>query len=182
MWRVACVAALIAGELAHSAPGPKDKSAGYQSKADAATWDWTEDRAALDYSVRQSPVPATISVNPAGQTTVTLAVDEKRTVVFDAHQGTPFVVRGKTLYYADFGPNSTGCAVIAVDLDSGKQVWRAALNGLGPIKHFKYRNQVTLDADDVAVRVVGKESSGRYVEYVDRETGRSVAHKVFPED
>jgi len=42
--------------------------------------------------------------------------------------------------------------------------------------------QALLDVDEVAVRIVGMESSGRYVEYVDRETGRSVGHKSFPKD
>jgi len=41
---------------------------------------------------------------------------------------------------------------------------------------------VLLDVDEVAVRIVGMERSGRYVEYVDRESGKTVGHKVFPKD
>ena len=72
-------------------------------------------------------------------------------------------------------PHSTGCGVVAVDLQTGEQLWRHQLKGLGPINHSQYRNQVVLEIDESTVRVLGKESAGRSVEYVDRDSGRTVA-------
>ena len=63
------------------------------------------------------------------------------------HPGTVFAVRDGILYYADFSPARTGCALVAYDLKKGKQLWKAALKGLGPISHFRYHNAVNLDLD-----------------------------------
>jgi hypothetical protein len=90
--------------------------------------------------------------------------------------------RDGVVYYTDFHGSSSGCAVVAFDLAAKKQLWRADLKGLGPITHFKYRNEVRLEVlDDDTLRVFGKESFGRYVEIVSRTTGKTVGHKVFAE-
>jgi hypothetical protein len=83
------------------------------------------------------------------------------------------------LYYADYSPGSSGCALVAVDLKTGKQMWKSGLQGLGPIAHTRYRNSVTLEPTDDALLVHGQESAGNYVEYVDKKSGKTVGHKVF---
>jgi hypothetical protein len=101
---------------------------------------------------------------------------------FEGHTGTVFAVRDDFLYYADFSRASTGCRVVAYDLRARKQLWKARLKGLGPIAHKDYRNAVSLDLDKYAVCVRGNECLGRYIEYVDLRTGKTVGHKVYSEE
>ena len=59
----------------------------------------------------------------------------------------------------------------------------ASLKGIGPVTHSKYSNEVwlgVLDADTLIVH--GNESFGKYVEIVDRKTGKTVGHKVFKDE
>jgi hypothetical protein len=176
------VVVLAAAGLAVAAPGPKDKAALYQKKADEAAWDWADERATFDYSAKRCKFPVKADINDRRDATITILPGGDQAVTFEGHTGTPFVVQGLTVYYADYHQLSTGCAVVAMDLKTGKQVWRKALKGLGPITHRKYFNAVAMDLDDGALRVVGKESQGRYIEFVDRETGQTLGHKVFPKD
>jgi hypothetical protein len=67
--------------------------------------------------------------------------------------------------------------VVAVDLKTGKRLWKTNLQGLGPIAHTKYRNRVIIEVDDRRVTVYGNESSGRYVEQLDPRTGKTLANK-----
>ena len=179
---VLAVAVLAAAGLAVAAPAPKDQAAAFQKKADEAAWDWQDDRATLDFSVGRCKLKVETRVNDFRGATVTVRAGEGEAATFEGHTGTPFVVQGLTVYYADYHQMSTGCVVVAMDLKTGKQLWKKNLKGLGPISHFKYYNSVALDLDDGAVRVVGKESAGRYIEFVDRETGQTLGHKVFPKD
>jgi hypothetical protein len=182
MYRMTCgILALIAA-LAIAAPGPKDKTAAFQKKADEAAWDWSDEQATLDYSVKRCKVKVDARVGDFRNAAVTVQAGENETATFEGHTGTPFVVQGLTVYYADFHQMSTGCELVALDLKTGKRLWKTTLRGLGPIKHFKYFNAVALELDDGAVRIVGKESSGRYIEFVDRDTGKTLGHKVFPND
>jgi hypothetical protein len=88
-------------------------------------------------------------------------------------------VRGKVLYYADYNPYTTSCAVVAYDLENRKQLWNTSLQGLGPIEHTVYHNAVQIGFDGGALCVYGQESAGKYVEYVDLKEGKTVGHKIF---
>jgi hypothetical protein len=167
---------------AHAAPAPKDRTAGYQAKADEAVWSWPEERASLGYCLRESRVPASLYKNLDGNVMISLRVSDTHNVEFKGHAETIFAVGDKAVYYAEFHPHSSGCEVVALSLETGKQLWRHQLKGLGPISHSKYRNQVVLEIDELTVHVIGKESAGRYIEYVDRDSGRTVGHKVFKND
>jgi hypothetical protein len=60
------------------------------------------------------------------------------------------------------------------------ELWKTRLKGLGPIAHKDYRNDVNLGLEKYAVCVRGKEAFGNYIEFVDRKTGKTVGHKVYP--
>jgi hypothetical protein len=77
---------------------------------------------------------------------------------------------------------SSGCNVISYDLKKDKQLWKTELKGLGPIDHSKYYNSVILELKDDAIRILGKETAGRYVEYLDPKTGKTVGHKIFKDE
>jgi hypothetical protein len=157
----------------------------YQKLADDAKWDWKDDDASVYRSFDRAPADYHVElVKPQGRIgalRVRFSKDGKELLAFDANYATVFVVKGGVVYRADFHPSSSGCALAAFDLAAGKELWRTPLKGLGPIAHFQYHNQVTLAlAGGDALRVLGNESAGRYVEYVDAKTGKTVGHKVFP--
>jgi hypothetical protein len=177
------LAALLAVGPVWAAPAPARED--YQKKADQAPWAWSDARASAADSAKRLTGDYKAEIEPRGTFgDVLLRIVKDGAVVhfFEAHQRTAFAVRDDVLYYADFQPSCTGCAVVAHDLRRKKQLWKADLKGLGPISHRKYRNSVNLDLEKYAVRVYGQESQGRYVEYVDWKTGKTVGHKVYHKD
>src|SRR5262249_42895934 len=99
---------------------------------------------------------------------------------FPAHDETVFTRRGDVLHVARVCPLPTGCPVAAYDLKSWERLWECSLRGIGPIGHSEYRNQVNITTDGDAVVVYGKESNGRYIEYVDAKEGKTIGHKKLP--
>jgi hypothetical protein len=157
----------------------------YQKKAEQAPWQWSEARAsALDSAGRlKGDYKAEVAPRDKfGGVGIRIVKDGHIVHYFEGHQRTVFAVRHDVLYYAEFGRARTGCAVVACDLRTGKQLWKARLKGLGPIGHKDYRNEVNLDLEKYAVCVRGKECLGRYIEYVDLRTGATVGHKVYSEE
>jgi hypothetical protein len=156
----------------------------YQKKADEAAWEWAADKASAAYCCKnnQGNYRVEMSINPdfLGEVSLYFSEGEKEVHVQPAHAGTVFAVKGTVLYYAEFHRMTSGCALVAYDLVAKKRLWKTDLEGLGPISHSKYFNAVTLDLDEDALCVRGKESAGNYIEYVDRKTGKTVGHKVFP--
>jgi hypothetical protein len=155
----------------------------YQQKANNASWEWHPERSGLLYSVQAAPQDYEITVvrpkDTFGEFTVRFKVDDKTSYSWQGHLDTPFLVRDKVLYYADYNPYSDGCAVVAYDLANKKQLWKTNLQALGGIDHTKYHNTVEMDFDGDALRVYGDESAGKYVEYVDVKEGKTVGHKIF---
>jgi len=159
----------------------------HQKAADSAKFEWSKEQASILYSLSQysgsdeihliydpkwrsgRPVPLTIRIVRGGK------------VIFSqrGHEATVFKVVANIIYYADFLPGASGCAVVAYDLKKQKRLWRNNLQGVGPVYHSKYFNSVTLNADDNVVVVHGHEMVGDYVEYVDMKSGKTVGHRVF---
>jgi hypothetical protein len=157
----------------------------YQKKADEAPWQWSDARASAADSAKRLTGASKAEVEPRGDWGgVVIRLVNGGMVVhsFEGHTRTVFAVRDGALYYAEFGRASTGCAVVAYDLRHKKQLWKARLKALGPVAHKDYRNAVNLDLEKYAVCVRGKECLGRYIEYVDLRTGKTVGHKVYSEE
>ncbi len=171
---------VLAGPLG-AAPAPQQVD--YQKKAAEAPWEWSDAQASAAGSAKRLKGVYRAEVEPRGMfgdTVIRISKDGSPVHTFEGHQGTVFAVRDDVLYYADFHRSSSGCGVVAYDLRKKKQLWKVSLKGMGPITHFKYRNDVNLDLEKQAVCVRGKESAGRYIEYVDLRTGKTVGHKVYP--
>lgn len=79
------------------------------------------------------------------------------------------------LYIAEYSPIPTGYHVVALNLRSGKQIWKSRLQALGPIRHSKYN-------DGRYIIITGNESRGRYVEQLDAKSGRTLASKKLAAD
>ncbi len=176
------VAFLTAGAL-WAAPAPAHRD--YQKKAEQAPWRWSDARASAADSARRVQGDYQAEVEPRGMfgpVVIRIVKDGKVVHFFEGHKGTVFAVRDGVLYYAEFGPVSSGCEVVAFDLKAQRQLWKARLRGLGGVSHTYYRNAVLLDLDERAVCVRGNECLGRYIEYVDLRTGKTVGHKVYSEE
>lgn len=135
---------------------------------------WEQNPLRVDGQYSIEPVG---SVGPfEGHFRVLLAGTEVYT--FEGHSQQSWCVRGTTLYLSEFHPISSGCEVVAVDLDAGAVLWRTQLQGLGPIAHSKYSNAVTLLEAEGEVTVFGNEAAGRYYEVLAAEDGRQLFHKL----
>jgi hypothetical protein len=177
------LAALLTVGPLWAAPGSAAED--YQKKADEAPWEWSDARATAADSAQRLKGDYKAEVEPRGDwggAVIRIVKGGAAVHSFEGHVGTTFAVGDDVLYYADYSRAASGCVVVAWDLKAKKQLWKTRLKGLGPIRHFQYRNAVALDLDGQAVRARGKESLGRYVEYVDRRTGKTVGHKVYPKD
>jgi hypothetical protein len=175
------VAALFAAGGAAAAPAPPRED--YEKKAKEAPWAWSDERATAAGAAKRLPAGYRAEVEPHdtwGGARIRVVKDGNVVHFFDGHLRTVFAVRDDVLYYADYHPSSSGCAVVAFDLRQKKQLWKAQLKGLGGVDHSKYHNAVNLDLEKSAVCVRGQESAGNYIEFVDLRSGKTVGHKVYP--
>src|SRR5262249_48755817 len=160
--------------LAWAAPAPPVK---YKKRAERTAWQWDETRASIEDSARRcrGVYQAQAAPDSARSWAAPVHFTRDGKVVYTrvGNFRTVFVVRGDVLYWADFCPSSSGCTLIAIDLTNRKELWKTELRGLGAVDHSKYHNAVNLDLDRDTVRVFGKESYGRYVEYVHCRTGKT---------
>ena len=172
---------LLAVAVLFAAPAPVRED--YQKMADQAPWQWSDERATAEGAAKRLTGRYGADVEPHdtwGGAVLRVVKDGAVVHFFDGHQRTVFAVRDDILYYADFHPSSSGCAVVAFDLRKKTQLWKTHLKGLGGVDHSKYHNAVNLDLEKSAVCVRGKESFGNYIEFVDLRTGKTVGHKVYP--
>src|ERR1017187_10791829 len=132
-----CLASILALICANLAYGQD-----YQKIADATLWTWAAERASVGDSFLKFPNTYQVELirkkNKYGEITIRLLDDGKELIAWDGHYRSVFFLNGDVLVYAAFHPSSTGCAVVAYDLKNGKQLWKTALTGLGPIRHFRY--------------------------------------------
>lgn len=171
--------------LACTAADPKQPVKDYQKLADETDWTFADfnfkETLATEfkgYDVKSEPVP-----DSKRDLVVHISKEKKELLAWETHNTTPFFQRNGILYYAKFSSASNGCAVVAFDLNQKKELWRTSLKGIGRVNHFGYSNSVRLEVfDDDTLRVFGKESLGRYVEIVNRGTGKTVGHKVFKDE
>jgi hypothetical protein len=166
--------------LAVGMPGLADD---YQKVADEAKWDWQAEKATVLHSVLNFQGDYQIEVvkrpNSFGDLTVRFTKDGKDALTLKGHYATAFVGKGTILYYTEHDVATTGCALVAFDLAKGKELWKTKLMALGPIAHFGYRNHVALEVVGDAAKVLGNETAGQYVEFVNLKTGKTVGHRIF---
>jgi len=178
---VAIVVQASVALAAHSAPAPEEKD--YQKIADKEEWKWVPERASARDGAKnfKGDFKAEVvekDVNGFKSEKINFAKGDDVVFTIEGHAETVFAGRDNVVYYADFSQAASGCVVIAYDLGAKKQLWKTNLKGLGPIAHTRYRNRVTLDIKDDAVHVLGNEAAGKYVEYLDLKTGKTVGHKI----
>lgn len=166
--------------LAVCAPVPPAPD--YQKIANATEWTWSDKAATLVHSASLDQPHYDVKTDPKAAEyggRVTFLRDGKERFTLSAHSNTVFRIVGDTLIYASFLTSASGATVIAVDLKTGKELWKTKLKGIGLVMHFAYSNYLNMEADAGTITVFGNESFGRYVEILDTKTGKTVGHKKF---
>jgi hypothetical protein len=158
---------------------------GENSLRDNQQWDWSPSHANPLHCLLQQAgdkYEVALARDPREPGVVTIAIrrDGKPVCGWAGHAYSVFQIVGDRLYYADYTQDGTGGAIVAVDLATGKRLWRESLTALGPIEHSKYFNRMNLAADDSSVRITGNESAGQYIEVKDAATGRTIANRQLP--
>jgi hypothetical protein len=153
-----------------------------QATAEKKEWSWSEDRTTPQASARQLRDGYTVQIDPTKgkpwALTITVTREGHTIYSWEGHEYSVFVPARDVLYYADFKPGTTGCAVIAYDLKGGKLLWKTRLWGVPVSSHSQYRNRINLEIDDRHLTVYGNESFGRYIELLDLRSGKTVGHRV----
>ncbi|HJZ94559.1 MAG TPA: hypothetical protein VKE40_27080 [Gemmataceae bacterium] len=171
-----------------AAPLVVGKGRDYQKMADEASWKAPEAgedfRRCLARDTGGYQVEAVAStMDVLSDTTIRVLDGGTEVSTWQGHQGSVFFIRDNILYHTDYCTISSGCTVIAFDLKAKKKLWKTELKGLGPISHSKYRNLVRMDqVNGEVLAVYGQESAGRYVEFVELKTGKTVGNKVFKDE
>ncbi|HJL18910.1 MAG TPA: hypothetical protein RMH99_24820, partial [Sandaracinaceae bacterium LLY-WYZ-13_1] len=95
-------------------------------------------------------------------------------------EGGALTIVDDRLIVARWHPIASGTWVYAYDLESGRELWRRGLWGVGPVTHSRYRNHVRLARRGEHLVVFGDETAGRYVEVLQATTGRVLGHRRLP--
>jgi hypothetical protein len=156
----------------------------YQKAIDSANWAWEDEKASPFWGISQAGEKYTIVMvsKPNERYDLTFKVLHGEKVVYTwlGHVKSVFRIQEDRLYYARFSFSGSGGSVVAVDLSTGKELWDSPLQALGPIQHSQYLNLMNLDTNFDVVWVWGNETMGRYLEYKDVTTGKTVGHRIFP--
>ena len=182
-WLVLSLSSLIVCYPA-LADEPKRDAAYYKAQLDKSDWRWDESCEGLFYSMIQSAHEYRIEMirlpRAGDHLTIRFLRGTKLVCSWEGHFNSPFVQQGNTLVYAQFEPSAQGCALVAVNLDSGQQLWHTVLKGVGDVAaHSEYSNRVQLYGSDDSIMVLGQESRGNYAEVVDLQTGKTLAHRLY---
>jgi hypothetical protein len=149
-------------------------------------WRWSKEKATLAYCMKRHMPDYAADPKREMKYGPELEVfdkDGRRTVwLFESGvKGNVFTRWKETIFVAHYCTIATGCEVEAIDLKTGKQLWKSRLEGIGPTGHSKYSNSVNIETDSVGSKVIicGNEGHGKYVEYLDMMTGKKIANRKF---
>jgi hypothetical protein len=159
----------------------REKDLPEQSLAERTPWSWPAVTATPEACARgfgggyevEIVEPKEATMDP----TIRVRKDGEEIVAWRAHRSSVFVRGGDLLYYADFSPHATGCRIVAYHLKAREESWKTPLLGIGPVSHSMYGNRVNLKLEGDHLIVYGDEAAGRYIEVLDRFTGRTVGHR-----
>jgi len=167
------------------APAIHSSEPDYQEWADHARWAWDDSEATVLHSIERDNSHYGIRLSRMAEhrrhLVIAILEGNKEVYSWNVRRDSVFRIMDDVLYYPLFGSSSQGCIVVAYGLKVGKELWRSPVVGVGPVLHSAYRNQVTIDVDEGIVAIRGHESYGDYLEYKDRLTGKTVAHRIFRE-
>jgi hypothetical protein len=150
-------------------------------------WRWSGERATLDYSIQKYLPDYDVEIVNEREWyhPINIRAKADHHIVFSlpsVHPWTVFTRWKDMLYIADFQHYSQGCKVLAVDLNSGKELWHSRLQGVEFVEISKYYNYINIETDSRCIIVFGNEAHGRYIEQLDINTGQTLANTQLPVD
>ncbi len=166
-------AALIALGCTHRLGTSTPSSSGTSSQP---AWQWDESQCSILYCIQEYLREQEFELVFAPRRTVVLRilVDHKEVFTYEAHDQTTFIRLRSVMYIADYHQHRSGCSILAVDLSTGKQLWKTKLRALGPVGASKYSNSVIVAEESGRIIVYGNEANGRYIESLDMKTGELI--------
>ncbi len=98
------------------------------------------------------------------------------------HRWSSFIAHENVLLFTDYQPTKPGCAVESYDLDDGRRLWRTELTVDGsesvkPDAGSDYYTWAVLGSDKGSVKLMVRETAGRYTETLDPKTGKSLGRR-----
>jgi hypothetical protein len=171
------------------------RSAAHQKALDGdRSFAFSEDDASMLFSLSQFAGNCQVHMiyDPTDSAHITFRFvrGEKKLIEVKGHTRSVFRAKGNVLYFAHFNTGSQGGVVTAHNLDSGTKLWETKLKGIRGIGHSGYSNLLTIYVDsrrgidekgEASVYISGHEGFGDYVEILDADTGKMMAHKVYRE-
>ncbi len=150
---------------------------------DGEFWRGKEDVNLLEYIVQESGHYDFLIVRKPNdlhwQLKIKVQQDGTDLYVWEAYPQSAYQISRGVIYYTHFSPIASGMTLTAYDLQNKKELWRNELIGMGPISHSRYWNSGAhlSFTEDTLIEVVGKESAGKYIEYVDPSTGKTLVNR-----
>jgi hypothetical protein len=165
---------------------PKRDEAFYQKVLDHQAWEFSNYETGIFYSMSQTGFAYQIELIRApgkfNELTIRFVKDGKTICSWLGHEHSVFAERHDILVYALFSEASQGCTLIAVNLKNGEELWRTDLKAIPLKAHSGYSNAMNLHAEEGIVTAWGHESFGNYVEIVDINTGKLLAHREYEKE
>ncbi|HXI79526.1 MAG TPA: PQQ-binding-like beta-propeller repeat protein [Verrucomicrobiae bacterium] len=110
-------------------------------------------------------------------------IDERGETVWTGRVGdadsASIVTEPRVAYVALYRRGLSGARLQALDVSTGRVLWDAQLEALGPIHHSKYANVVQVRRIAGSIVVYGKEAAGRYVEARAVSNGQLIGHRIL---
>ncbi len=158
----------------------------YQKIAVEMEWDFKLDRSTILTSLLEPHAEYTVSVTSSAlrpeKLVISFWLDGIKKYEWTGHGHSLFKIIDNNLYYASFDTIDTGADIVAVDLISGKEIWRSPVKGIGSPDHSAYANFLNIKIRAESVIIYGCETMGDYVEIKLLRTGETVGHKQFVRD
>lgn len=147
----------------------------WQKTIDGSRWGWSDEATTPLYcAVRQADVPVTLAVTQDKRVEISAGA-----IKLVGHEHTVFHLRDGVMYHALYHPSSSGATIVAIDVATGKELWRSRVTGLGGVEHSAYSNHLNLQAGKDVLIINGRESFGLYQEFKRLTDGETVANRVF---
>ncbi len=154
--------------------------------ADSAEWEWHEFMTSPLDCVSQCHDKYDLRILRQGKNptklSLTILSGDHELYSWEGHMYSAFRILNEHLYYANFSPYVGGGEIVAVDLKTGKELWRSQLQALGPAERSSNRNRINLTCySEGVVAITGNETMGRYLEFKKISTGETIGHRIFTE-
>ena len=146
-------------------------------------WEWSDEKASLFHYFLRTPGEYKTELvrkdsGPLGQITIRVSKDGELRFEQKSHKKGAFVIQDSILVYADYSAFSSGCELIAYNLEEKEEIWRVKLQGLNDLPHSEYINAINMECRRGDIVVFGNEAYGQYIEVIDLLDGNQKFHKV----